>query len=178
MIDIRKLPNIVHVGDIVPNNRKNSKNKWKVIYVCDKHKQQLENGRIYFICADNEIYKIGSSACKGGIKGTFASYQGGLGGSPSLRTFGIHLLIWEQLNSGKQVKIYCRWIEPIKVTMHGLVSSVEKITYPQSKDIEELCAQDYKRTYGKYPRRDFQENREEFPSYIKSLYKHQVSNRQ
>ena len=54
------------------------------VFLCDKNIQKKENGRIYFIVIDNEIYKIGSSECKGGIKNTFAFYEGGLGGSPSI----------------------------------------------------------------------------------------------
>ena len=91
-----------------------------------------------FLYTDDKIYKIGSSECKGGIKNTFAFYEGGLGGSPSIRTFGIHLLIQEQLNLGKNIKIYALFIEPIKVIIPGLLSSVEKITYPQIKEMEDF----------------------------------------
>ena len=50
-------------------------------------------GRIYIIVSrapDSDtnrgvIKKIGKSECRGGMKNTFAFYQGGLGGSPSIR---------------------------------------------------------------------------------------------
>ena len=126
---------------------------------------------------DDIIYKIGSSECKGGIKNTFAFYEGGLGGSPSIRTFGIHLLIQEQLNLGKKIKIYVIFIEPIKVQIYGLTSSIEMITYPQIKKMEDLCREDYKKIYGKYPRWNFQENVEEWNKNIKLAYKEQVDNR-
>jgi len=176
MIDITKVPNIIHIGNIVEKTT-NSKGKWKLEYVCDKEIQKKENGRIYFIIIDDKIYKIGSSECKGGIKNTFAFYEGGLGGSPSIRTFGIHLLIQEHLNLGKNIKIYALFIEPIKVIIPGLLSSVEKITYPQIKEMEDLCREDYKKMYGKYPIWNFQENVEEWPQHIKLAYKEQVSNR-
>jgi len=175
-IDIRAVPNIIHIGNIVEKTT-NSKGKWKLEYVCEKEIQKKENGRIYFIIVDDEIYKIGSSECKGGIKNTFAFYEGGLGGSPSIRTFGIHLLIQEQLNLGKTIKIYALFIEPIKVIIHGLLSSVEKITYPQIKEMEDLCREDYKKINGKYPQWNFQENVEEWPEHIKLAYKEQVNNR-
>jgi len=175
-IDITKVTNIIYIGDIVQKNTI-SKGKWKLEYVCDKETQKKENGRIYFIIVDDKIYKIGSSECKGGIKTTFAFYEGGLGGSPSIRTFGIHLLIQEQLNLGKTIKIYALFNEPIKVTINGLSSSVEKITYPQIKEMEDLCREDYKKIYGKYPQWNFQENVEEWPEHIKLAYKEQVNNR-
>lgn len=175
-IDIREVPNIIYIGNIVEKTT-NSKGKWKLEYICEKEIQKKENGRIYFIIVDDQIYKIGSSECKGGIKNTFAFYEGGLGGSPSIRTFGIHLLIQEQLNLGKTIKIYALFIEPIKVIIPGLLCSVEKITYPQIKEMEDLCREDYKKIYGKYPQWNFQENVEEWPEHIKLAYKEQVNNR-
>ncbi len=175
-IDITNVPNIVYIGNIVKKTT-NSKGKWKLDYVCDKEIQKKENGRIYFIIINDEIYKIGSSECKGGIKNTFGFYEGGLGGSPSIRTFGIHQLIQEQLNLGEIIKIYALFIEPIKVTIQGIVSSVERITYPQIKEMEDLCRKDYKKIYGKYPQWNFQENVEEWPEHIKLAYKEQVNNR-
>ncbi len=175
-IDITNVPNIVYIGNIVKKTT-NSKGKWKLDYVCDKEIQKKENGRIYFIIINDEIYKIGSSECKGGIKNTFGFYEGGLGGSPSIRTFGIHQLIQEQLNLGKIIKIYALFIEPIKVTIQGIVSSVERITYPQIKEMEDLCRKDYKKIYGKYPQWNFQENVEEWPEHIKLAFKEQVNNR-
>ena len=139
--------------------------------------KKKENGRIYFIVIDEEVYKIGSSECKGGIKTTFAFYEGGLGGSPSIRTFGIHLLLQENLTLGKTIKIYALFIEPIKITLHGLFTSIEKITYPQIKELEDLCREDYKKIYGTYPKWNFQENVEEWPQHIKLAYKEQVNNR-
>lgn len=175
-ININEIPNIIHIGNIVEKNT-NSKGKWKLHYLCDKNIQKKENGRIYFIVIDNEIYKIGSSECKGGIKNTFSFYEGGLGGSPSIRTLGIHLLIQENLTLGKTIQIYVLFIEPIKVIITGLLSSIEKITYPQIKEMEDLCRKDYKKIYGKYPIWNYQENSEEWPQYIKLAYKQQVNNR-
>jgi hypothetical protein len=95
-INVETIPNIKYIGDIIHKDTK-SKGKWKVEYKCDKETQKQENGRIYFLVINSEIYKIGSSSCEGGIKTTFAFYEGGLGGSPSIRTFGIHLLIQNSL---------------------------------------------------------------------------------
>jgi hypothetical protein len=177
-IDIESVKNIVFIGDIINKTADcTTKGKWKLDYKCDKIIQKKENGRIYFILVNNEIYKIGSSECKGGIKNTFSFYEGGLGGSPSIRTFGIHLLIQKQLNLGRKIRIYALFIEPIKVIISGLLSSVEKVTYPQIKEMEDLCREDYKKVYGRYPIWNFQENVQEWPEDIKLAYKEQVNNR-
>lgn len=87
-IDIWEVPNIIYIGNIVEKTT-NSKGKWKLEYICEKEIQKKENGRIYFIIVDDQIYKIGSSECKGGIKNTFAFYEGGLGGSPFINLLDI-----------------------------------------------------------------------------------------
>lgn len=173
-ISIADVKNIVHIGNIKTCSSSNAKKGWALEYVCDKETQKKENGRIYFIIVDDEIWKIGSSECKGGIKNTFAFYEGGLSGSPSIRTFGINMLILEQINIGKCVQVYALFIEPIKIVIYGLLSSVEKITYPQIKVMEDLCREDYKSTYGIYPKWNFQEKGEKWPEHIKTAYKEHV----
>jgi hypothetical protein len=175
-IIVKDIPNIAYIGKIEENTSK-AKHKWKLVFECDKVTQKKENGRIYFIVIDDEIYKIGSSACKGGIKTTFAFYQGGLGGSPSIRTFGIHKLIQIELDKGREIKIYSLFNEEIKVVVKGIYSSIEKITYPDIKEMEDICRMDYKKIYGKYPPWNFQENVEPWPASIKEAYKTQVNNR-
>jgi hypothetical protein len=181
---ISKNERIVYVGQVKykePRIENTSENKWKgkwdIEYKCSKEIQIKENGRIYFILVDSKIYKIGSSACKGGIKTTFAFYIGGLGGSPSIRTMGIHALIQELLDAGKEVKIYTLFNDPIKVIAYGLCSANEVTTYPDVKVMEDACRVDYKKIYGKYPSWNFQENGEEWPEHIQKLYTEQVNQR-
>jgi hypothetical protein len=181
---ISKNERIVYVGQVKykePRIENTSENKWKgkwdIDYKCSKEVQIKENGRIYFILVDNKIYKIGSSAGKGGIKTTFAFYIGGLGGSPSIRTMGIHALIQELLDAGKEVKIYTLFNDPIKVIAFGLYSANEVTTYPDVKVMEDACRVDYKKIYGKYPPWNFQENGEEWPAHIQKLYIEQVNQR-
>jgi len=176
MINVTDIPNIQYIGDIVPKDTK-SKGKWKVDYKCSKEIQKQENGRIYFLVVNGEIFKIGSSACEGGIKTTFAFYEGGLGGSPSIRTFGIHVLIQQQLDAGRLVQIYALFIEPIRIQISGITSVKEVVTYPDIKVLEDLCREDYKLVYGKYPQWNFQENADKWPDEINAAYVVQVNGR-
>jgi hypothetical protein len=43
--------------------------------------------------------------------------------------------------------------------------------------MEDLCHEDYKKIYGKYPRWNYQENAEEWSLHIKLAYKEQINNR-
>jgi hypothetical protein len=187
---ISKNERIIYIGQVVckqprvykkPHVEKSSENKWKgkwdIDYKCSKDIQKKENGRIYLIVVNNKIYKIGSSASKGGIKATLGCYITGLGGSPSIRTMGINALIQELLDSGKEVKIYVLFNDPIKVVAYGLSSAKEEITYPDVKVMEDACRVDYKKIYGKYPQWNFQESGEEWPAHIKKLYTEQVNHR-
>ena len=175
-INIQTIPNIHYIGVIVIKDTK-SKGNWKVDYKCSKEIQKKENGRIYFIVVNGEISKIGLSSCEGGIKSTFASYEGGLNGSPSLRTFGIHVLIQKELDAGNLVQIYALFIDPITIQISGITSTKEITTYPNIKVLENLCRKDYKIVYGKYPRWNFQENAEKWPEEINQLYVAQVNSR-
>jgi len=175
-INVKEIPNINYIGDIVSKDTK-SKGKWKLDYKCSKELQKQENGRIYFIVINEIIYKIGSSACEGGIKTTFAFYEGGLGGSPSIRTFGIHVLIQKELNAGNIIQIYALFIEPINIQISGISSVKEVVTYPDIKVLEDLCREDYKLIYGKYPCWNFQENAEKWPEEINTAYVQQVNAR-
>jgi len=175
-INVETIPNIKYIGDIIHKDTK-SKGKWKVEYKCDKETQKQENGRIYFLVINSEIYKIGSSSCEGGIKTTFAFYEGGLGGSPSIRTFGIHVLIQKELDAGNLLQIYALFIEPITIQISGITSTKEVVTYPDIKVLEDLCREDYKLVYGKFPRWNFQENAEKWPHDINSSYVAQVNGR-
>lgn len=136
-----------------------------------------ENGRIYFIIVDNQIKKIGCSECKGGMKTTFSFYKGGLGGSPSLRTFGIHHLIFDELNQNRNVELYGMWNKPINVKVQGLFGEEEQEIFPAIRSMEDKCRLEYKEVYGRYPDWNFQENAEQWPSNIQDKYKEQVQQR-
>ena len=176
MINVADIPNIQYIGDIVPKDTK-SKGKWCLNYKCSNEIQKQENARVYFIEVDGEIFKIGSSSSEGGIKNTFTSYQSGLGGSPSMRTFGIHVLIQKEIDAGHQVKIYALFIEPITIQISGITSVKDVVTYPDKKVLEDLCREDYKLVYGKYPRWNFQENAEKWTDEINAAYVEQVIGR-
>jgi hypothetical protein len=169
---ISKNEKIVYIGQVkykeprIENTIENKwKGKWDIEYKCSKDIQLKENGRVYFILVDDKIYKIGSSAGKGGIKTTFAFYQE-VNRSHSISRIGVHILIQELLDADKEIKIYALFNDPIKVIAYGFFSANEVVDYPGSKVMEDVCRVEYKEKYGKYPPWNFQENGEKWPEYI------------
>lgn len=117
-------------------------------------------GRIYLIVVNGEIMKIGKSKSKGGIKSTLSFYQGGMQGGPSIRTYGIHILIYEELKKNNIVEIYMITSTKIRATIKGLFDEEEVVVTPDILDMEQKCKNDYKNIEGKYPPWNFQENGE------------------
>ena len=183
VINTQNIRNFTKIGTCVIRNDGKTNQLWKMEW--NKEHDELikqNNGRIYLIVKKNEkgedeILKIGKSECKGGMKNTFAFYQGGLGGSPSIRTFGIHHLIYNELVANNSIEIYGIWSTPVEVQVPGLFGETTELICPSIHAMEEKCRNDYKNVYGKYPPWNFQENAISWPNDILEKYKMQVQNR-
>jgi flagellar biosynthesis GTPase FlhF len=146
------------------------------------NKVKSDAGRIYLIVSREEggegvIKKIGKSECKGGMKNTFGFYEGGLGGSPSIRTFGIHHLISTEIKEEKTIEIWGIWSKPVKVQVPGLFDVTEMMVTPSIHCMEDACRNDYKKIMGEYPPWNFQERGAPWPEDVQIAYKEQVANR-
>lgn len=183
-LTIEDVKTCTKLGECVLREDTKTKQLWKMSYIENEEVNSLikkDNGRIYLIVrrseSASEILKIGKSECKGGMKTTFAFYQGGLGGSPSVRTFGIHHLIYNELKNSNKIEIYGIWSNPVKVMVPGLYGETEELICPSIHSMEEKCRKDYKDTYGCYPPWNFQENGKSWPDDILQMYKNQVQER-
>jgi len=132
-------------------------------------------GRVYIIAVDGVIKKIGGSQSKGGIKATLSFYQSAMQGGPSLRSYGIHLLIKEALEKGKKVEIYLITSKSVRASVKGLFSEKRKDTNV-FKEMEDKCKEDYKKIEGDFPEWNYQERAVPWPrnihkSYVKFLTK-------
>lgn len=173
---IKCVHNPIYVGEIILKDNTNhnfnmiQKGSWRVEYKLEKDKATCNKGRVYIITSDGIIKKIGKSESRGGIKNTFGSYQNGLGGSPSIRTFGIHMLIAKELLQGNKVEIYMiesPFIECQIQTLFG--QQVVKVS-PSVIVFEELCKNEYKEKNKEYPEWNFQEKKCEWPKDIYNNY--------
>jgi len=102
--------------------------------VYDENNNQLDkkilkdnSGRIYLLVSDGIIMKIGGSQSKGGIKSTLSFYQGGMQGGPSIRTYGIHLLLKEELEKNKKVEVYMITSQKARMKVKGNKIEFKKV---------------------------------------------------
>lgn len=131
-----------------------------------------ESGRIYLIVSGGKIMKIGGSECKGGIKTTMSFYQGGMQGGPSIRTYGVHILIKEELQKGKRLEIYMISSSKTKMKVKGLFNE-EEMEVSAFRDMERKCKKDYISVEGELPPWNFQERGEVWrKDILKGLAKH------
>jgi len=146
----------------------------------DENNNKLDNkilkdnsGRIYLIVADGKIVKIGKSKSKGGIRSTLSFYQGGMQGGPSIRTYGIHILLKEELEKGGKVEVYMIHSKKMKMVIKGLFDEEEIEVTPDILDMEDKCKKDYFDEEGSYPPWNFQERGESWrQDILKGLNEH------
>ena len=169
---IDKVNTAFKVADILPRND-NNKNIIKMHWYEEKNGYSIllkvlkdNSGRVYLIVVDGVIYKIGGSQCINGIKGTWSPYCGGMSGSPSVRTYGIPILIREKLDNGSKVELYMITSEDVKAPVKGLFGEEVQNVGIDFKSIEDKCKEDYKNNTGCYPEWNFQENNKPWPRYI------------
>lgn len=132
-------------------------------------------GRVYIIVVGGIIKKIGGSQSRGGIRATLSFYQSAMQGGPSLRSYGIHLLIRKALEKDKNVEIYMIISRSVEAPVKGLFSEV-KMKVNAFKEMENKCKEDYKRIEGDFPEWNYQERAIPWPkkiheSYVKFLTK-------
>jgi hypothetical protein len=166
-MDIDKVTTAKKIGNIVKVN--NNPNKtWDISWMESEEILTDTSGRVYFITSNGVIKKIGGSQDKGGIKGTFGWYiNNALNGSPSVRTYGIHILVNEELDKGNLVEIYVIFSQKIKTYVKGLFGEKIIETNVDFKTMENMCKDDYISVMGIYPDWNFQERGQEWPIYIK-----------
>ncbi len=161
----------IKVADVI----KNPKNTQPLIvfdYNNYQTRQVLRNtaGRVYLLISDGVIKKIGYSQDRGGIQGTLTSYQGGMGGRPSIRTMGIHLLLNAEVELGRNVEVYMILADKQSMKVKGLFGEKD-IPVSPTIEMEGLCKQDYLDREGRYPEWNIQETQgTEWPDWIKEQH--------
>lgn len=127
--------------------------------------------RVYLIVVNDEIYKIGGSQDKGGMKGTLRIYQdGGIKGRPSIRSFGVWYFLFHTITRGAKIEIYMIYQENFTTNVKGLlgfhVVNNAAISY---KLMEECCINDFRKNKrGAYPKWNIQEQGADWPLEIKT----------
>lgn len=168
-MNIKEVKTAFKVADVVLD-KEHEKRRIKFIFldeIFDENKKRLDRkiltsnaGRIYLFVVDGIIMKIGKSKSRGGIKSTMSFYQGGMQGGPSIRTYGIHILLKEVLEKESRVEVYMISCKQAKMYIKGLFGEEEIEVTPDILDMEAKCKIDYLEREGRYPSWNFQENGE------------------
>lgn len=177
-MNIKDVKTAFKIADVVLD-KKHKKNHIRINYLSELidekgnkvNKSILKNdaGRVYIIVVDGVIKKIGGSQSKGGIKATLSFYQSAMQGGPSLRSYGIHLLIKEALEKDKSVEIYLITSKSVRALVKGLFSEERKGT-SVFKEMEDKCKEDYKKIEGDFPEWNYQERAVPWPKRIHESY--------
>ncbi len=177
-MNIKDVKTAFKIADVVLD-KQHKQNYIKIDYLpelIDEKGNKLEKnilrddaGRVYIIAVDGMIKKIGGSQSKGGIKATLSFYQSAMQGGPSLRSYGIHLLIKEALEKGKRVEIYLITSQSVRASVKGLFSKEKKNTNV-FKEMEDKCKKDYKKKEGDFPEWNYQERAAPWPKKVHKSY--------
>ena len=157
------------IGSIIKKDD-DSPNKIQAIWIDGKDPLLKDNrGRVYLLVVNGIIYKIGGSQCNGGIKATIRGYTNCMKGTPSDRSYIIHRLIRRELDLGNEVDIHMITTEPVMTLVSGLFGNTMKLVSP-FKEMELNCVEDYNKNTGTYPKWNFQESNNKYPSDLAEEY--------
>ncbi|WP_347240198.1 hypothetical protein [Thermus sp.] len=125
--------------------------------------------RVYLLVVDDEIYKIGGSSDRNGLRGTLSFYANARTGSPGPSRFIMHGLIANKLREGKEVSVWVITSPRVRAQICGLFKCEEGEVTPY-KEMEQKCLEDYRAREGKFPPWNFQENRDDYPRDLYQEY--------
>lgn len=158
---ISKVSNSKLIGEFYLRND-NSPNHIGIRYLADEDLLRNEDGRVYLLCSDGIIKKIGGSQSKGGIKSTMSFYVNSMQGSPGKPRFILHLLLRDELIQGKNCSLHMITSPRVYSIINGLYSKRE-FPIAAFKEMEDLCKSDYFKVMKRYPDWNFQENNIDYP---------------
>ena len=127
------------------------------------------SGRVYILCVNGVIKKIGGSVSKGGIKSTMSFYESGNCGRPSIRSYGINQLVYEEICLGNKVEVYMIQSEMVVAPVTGLFGKSD-MNISAFKEMEEKCVSDYVSSTGSYPDWNYQEAGKAWERYIQEQH--------
>ena len=169
-MNINQVTNAVRFGKFI-RNPKSTKANLAIEWDSARSEQELKDdaGRVYILCVNGEIMKIGGSQGKNGIKSTMTFYTGGNTGKPSIRSFGINLLILREIDKGNLVEVFMISSKQVLAPVKGLF---KQVTLPVSafKEMESKCVKDFVDSEGCFPDWNYQESGKAWESDIQSAH--------
>lgn len=149
---------MTRIGQVV----KSSNHEKKLTFVYDKNitkeLRKDNRGRVYALCVNGEIVKIGGSQAKGGIDGTYSAYFGGFAPKMSLRTYCVWNFMRQNIEEGKNVEVYCVWADTVTIKVPTMTGSTTQTIPIDFHAIENNFVNEFVKIEGKYPFLNMQES--------------------
>ena len=163
--DVRSIPNSEKLEFVYLKNIKDENGR-----ILPDNFLKLNLSRVYLIVVNGKIKKIGQSKDKGGIKGTLSIYRdGGVKGRPSIRSYGVYLLLKKEIEKGNKIEFFLIYHENFHYKVKGFFGLNDTGNASlDSKLIEEFCINDLlENDNGEYPDWNVQEQGMDWPEWIK-----------
>ena len=96
-------------------------------------------------------------------------YESANCGRPSIRSFGIQQLIYEEILLDRNVEIYMISSEQVSAPVKGLFGT-EQLMISAFKEMEKKCLKDYVAIENKYPDWNYQESGKPWEKHIQEAY--------
>jgi hypothetical protein len=163
-MNISEVQNMTRVGEIVRHKNNNQRLSWIFDPEITREMKKDQRGRVYCLCVDGEIHKIGGSQAKDGIIGTYGAYFSGFamdkkgGMRYSARTYCVWKHIDNSLKENKKVEVYCLWAPLVNVTIPTMQGKENRSMPVDFHTIEESFVKSYVEKEGKYPYLNIQES--------------------
>jgi hypothetical protein len=174
-MNVHSISTAIKVGTFTINNNGNKARlrvDWELL---GKDVLQNDAGRVYVLAVNGVVKKIGGSVSKGGIKSTMSFYESANCGRPSIRSFGIQQLIYEEILLDRYVEIYMISSEQVSAPVKGLFGS-EQLMISAFKEMEEKCLKDYVSIEGQYPDWNYQESGKPWEQHIQEAHAQHLAN--
>lgn len=155
---ISKINTMTRVGQIVNHDTNPMKLKFKYDAKMTRELRKDNRGRVYALCVDGVIKKLGGSQAKGGIDGTFSAYFGGFAKGMSERTYCVWNFIKQAVDAGKTVEVYCVWADTVTVDVPTMYGHTQQTIAIDFHAIENNFVNEYVRVEGEYPFLNMQES--------------------
>lgn len=166
---VHTISTAIKVGTFKLNTKGNKallRVKWEKL---DNDILKNDAARVYILASNGIVKKIGGSAGEKGIKSTMSFYESANCGRPSIRSFGIQQLIYEEILLDRNVEIYMISSEQVSAPVKGLFGT-EQLMISAFKEMEKKCLKDYVAIENKYPDWNYQESGKPWEKHIQEAY--------
>lgn len=155
---ISNVKTMIRVGKVVKHNINPKKLKFQYDEEMTREMRRDNRGRVYALCVDGIICKLGGSQAKGGIDGTYSAYFGGFAKGMSERTYCVWNFMQQAIEKGQTVEVYCVWAATVTIHVPTMYGSEEQRIAIDFHAIENNFVNEYLRVEGRHPYLNMQES--------------------